>query len=338
MIPPAIRWREHALRGTWLYRALRFLGRLRHKGKARRVRKIALEMAKRVYRRLPAVQRETRQMAVVFGCHRSGTTILMDCLDLDIRTKSFGELGLTGPNPMPPEKLYPDAHGNRRLPAHEIWAIAKHERSPLVIAKLLRESQHASRILDSLPGARAVWIYRNYRDVAMSHLTHWSDTLCARKIRPIYDGATNEHWASEEASDKTRAIIREFYKPDMMPGDAGALLWYSRNVLFFEQGLDTDQRVWLVRYEDFARMPQREFEKILRFLDYSYPGDHVVRDVHTRAIGRGAALEIAPAIRDICDRLLKRLDDARSLRLEDPTLATRRAMETVPPAKCVSGC
>jgi hypothetical protein len=235
----------------------------------------------------------------------------MSCLDRDLRTHSYGEAGLSGPNPLPPDRLYDDARGRRLLPPPEIERMTARERAPLLIAKTLRESQHASRILDELPSARGIWIYRNYRDVARSHMTYWYETVGMKKLQPVLDGATDAHWASERVSEETRAIVREHLSPQAGPADAAALLWYARNALYFEQRLDVHNRVLLVRYEDIVSSPVESFEKIYDFLSCTFPGKRIVSNVHARALGRGRDLTLSPGVRQVCEGMMERLDEAR---------------------------
>jgi hypothetical protein len=250
-----------------------------------------------------------KRLVFIFACQRAGTTMLTHCFRRDRRSKVYGEDGLAGT-------------ALRLKPYEEIEQIVARERATLLIAKPVVESQHATKLLDHFSNARAIWMYRDYRDVADSSLRRFGTESTIRNLRPVVDlwngkprrGSPGDgySWASEGVSRDTQAIVARYFAEDMPTHDAKALFWYVRNVLFFEQELDLHPRVMLCRYEDLVTHPSVVMRTVYSFLQVQYPGDHIVETVHSASIGVGSSLDIEPRIRHLCDELLQRLDQVRA--------------------------
>src|SRR5690606_31558450 len=110
-------------------------------------------------------------------------------------------------------------------------------------------SQNARRLIEAIPGLKAIWLFRRYADVASPDLKLFGPRNGIDNLRPI---AANdpEDWRCENLGAATRRVIESFFDEDMSPYDAAALFWYVRNALLFEQRLDEEPSVLLVRYED----------------------------------------------------------------------------------------
>jgi len=129
-----------------------------------------------------------------------------------------------------------------------------------------------------------------------------------KNLRPIVQPDLGTHWASEGVSEHTREIVTRYFSEDMPAYDAKALLWYVRNVLFFEQGLHERPSVFLCKYEDFVTRPATVMQSIYRFLESPYPGNFVVKKVHNRSVGLGQDIEIREELDRLCVDLLQKLD------------------------------
>jgi hypothetical protein len=273
---------------------------------------LTIRIMKRIYQQIGLSGNHSKQLIFIFGCQRSGTTMLERCLERDLRTKLYGQYDLRDKVTDASKLAYADAHGPRLKPYDEIKQIIAKEKASLLIVKPLRESQHAISLLDYFSGSKIIWVYRNYQDVANSNIARWGDGVGIRKLRPIFDGATGDHWAAEHVSEETRAVVKEYFSEDMLPADAGALYWYTRNSLFFELGLDKHPGVFLLRYESFVTEPDWTMGQLYRFLNAPYPGSRLVNHIHQNSVNRGKHIRISPEIEALCDELLQRLDKVYS--------------------------
>lgn len=263
---------------------------------------------KRTYQWLALDRDAPKRIVFIFGCQRSGTTMLVHCFRRDQRSSLYGEGGL--------------ANKSLRLrPYSEIEQIIARDKATLIVAKPIVESQHAVKLLDYFDQARAIWMYRDYRDVADSSLRKFGTESTFRNLQPIVERARGSHparegrpddgysWASENVSEHTQEIVARYFSEDMPIYDAKALFWYVRNILFFEQKLDQDPRTTLCRYKDIVSRPQQVMQNVYRFLQVDYPGDHITVDIHQRSVGVGNKAEIGEDIRHLCDDLMSKLDE-----------------------------
>jgi hypothetical protein len=184
------------------------------------------------------------------------------------------------------------------------------DRQPIIVIKPLAESQRAAELLDYFPGSKIIWLYRHYQDVASSNLKAFGRNQGIEDLRPIVLRRPC-NWRSENVTEETWQTIRHFFAEEMNPYDAAALFWYARNRLFFEQGLADNPRVYLCRYEELVRAPADVMRRLYAFLDLSYPGDHIVKAVRSRAVGavgKDRRFQLSAAVELLCAEMLERLD------------------------------
>ncbi|MCB0187535.1 MAG: hypothetical protein KDE31_24875, partial [Caldilineaceae bacterium] len=178
----------------------------------------------------------------IFGCQRSGTSLLTRVFFRDLNAKVYRETSALSSS---------DQESQRRKlrmnSLDEIKQILGRDRASLIVLKPLVESQRAPEILRCFPNARALWLYRHYKDVAASNLQAFGMDNGINDLRPIVRGES-QNWRSEGTSAETREQVSKFFHETMNPYDAAALFWYARNRLFFELALDTNERVRLCQY------------------------------------------------------------------------------------------
>ena len=238
-------------------------------------------------------------IAWIMGCQRSGTTMLLDIFDRDLRVRAFRDVGAltTG-----------GGAGSIRLnPLDQVEAEFRRMRSPFAVAKPLADGHRARVLLDRFPRSRIIWMYRDFRDVASSDLRYFGERNGIRNLAPMVD-ADPDNWRSAGVSDEVQAVVRRHFSEEMKPYDAGALFWYARNALFFEQDLPTHDRVLLLRYEEFTEAPEAWIHHLYRWLGQDFPGPSLVKEVHTRAVGRDRALDLSPEVIHLCRSMQERMD------------------------------
>lgn len=232
----------------------------------------------------------------ILGCQRSGTSVMSRVFFRDINATVFREKSaLTGRD-----------EGLRYLPFDELDKRMEKQRAPLVVFKMLVESQRAHNFLDSVQGARVIWLFRNYRDVASSNLVKFGKQNGIDDLRPIINGET-DNWRSEACSDTTRNIVRKHFSESMNASDAAALFWYARNRLYYEQDLFRNNHAMLVEYELFVKNPADTMQQIYKFCDRPYPGNILVEEVGTGAVSKGKSLDLSPEIDELCGSMLAQL-------------------------------
>ena len=77
-------------------------------------------------------------------------------------------------------------------------------------------------------------------------------------------------WRGAGMSVETQCFLQEVVAQDIDERSAAALMWYYRNVLFFEQGLHRDPRVRLVCYDDLMSAPHDVLPDLFGFAGITY--------------------------------------------------------------------
>ena len=211
----------------------------------------ALAMVKRSARSIVRARSSERRVVLIFGCQRSGTTMLQQTfLDRSWRILILEEHDrrLVGPGPEPEEtswQEYSTVLGRiHRLPFE------------VVAAKPLVESASATALMDVAGPVQAIWMIRHYAEVARSNVSRFGMDNPYRDLQPIrfrdardwrYRGVTEETWETVTTMSNRR----------LTPLDAAALFWWTRNQLYVDQGLREDDRIRILRYERTSVQPAR---------------------------------------------------------------------------------
>jgi hypothetical protein len=280
----------------------------------------ALTKATRRGIQAPLGSTETRAL-IVLGCQRSGTTMMVETLEKDWRIKTFHEysaLNLTAESRRPWSIRSASRFDIRLGPLDRVAATLSRSRFPLVVLKPLVESQHAGALVEGLDRSVGLWMFRNYRDVARSNVKLFGTDIHRVNLEPIVRRDPS-NWRSERVPADVYDLVSRHYSPDMNPYDGGALFWFARNRLYFELGLDSLDRVALLRYEDLAAEPERWMRVVYGFAGVEFPGPELVADVHPRSVGLGSDLQLTPEIQAACERLWEQLSLATARTSSSPS-------------------
>lgn len=228
-----------------------------------RVRNRTVAMLRWAYWHSRRRSSDETQVVFIFGCQRSGTDMLCRVFERDFRASVLGEQScITG-------------HNGQRLrlkPFAQVKEILQQCRTPLVVAKPLVESQHADSLLRQVSRSKAIWMFRDYRDVARSNVKKFRSQIDA--MRAIV-GRRPGNWRSEGVSDEVHAVVAPHFCESMSRLDAAALMWYARNTLYFERELDQHGDVMLCKYEDLVARPSDTMRRVYEFLEIEFPGSRM---------------------------------------------------------------
>ncbi|MDJ0788664.1 MAG: sulfotransferase domain-containing protein [Myxococcota bacterium] len=238
----------------------------------------------------------TRTPLFLVGCQRSGTNMVMWTLEKAPEVWPYHE------------HLISPAFRNYRLrETAVIDRLVARAPSPVVAFKPVCDSHLTDRLLDRHEGARAVWIYRRFADVANSNVANFGEHV--RDImRWIVQGDTDYlDWRGERLSADAQELVRRCYRPDMSLFEAACLWWWLRNRFFFDLRLAEDPRVLMVRYEDLVSGDAEAFRELYRFAGCGFE-ERYLDDVFSSSIGKQDVPELAPEISDACAAMQQELD------------------------------
>lgn len=248
----------------------------------------------------------TRKTPVfVVGCNRSGTNMVCGAIGRSPHGWDYRE------------RDFSIAFRSYYLRAD--WIIEQLIRrtpAPLVSFGSILDSQFTDDLLARFDGAKALWVYRGYEDVANScarmqwgyELKNFARWIAHGEIERL--GARGERLAPE-----TLRVFRHHFTEDLTLEDAACLYWYMRNRLYFDLDLHNEQRVLLVQYEDAVLNSERAFQEIFDFLGFPFHPT-VIEDVSVTSVGKHPQPMIDRAIEGICSALKSELDACFERRME----------------------
>jgi hypothetical protein len=217
-------------------------------------------MVKHSARSIVRARPDDRHVVLIFGCQRSGTTMLQQTfLDRSWRVFILEEHDrrLVGARPGPEETTWQEystvLRRIRRLPFE------------VVAAKPLVESASATALMDAADAVKAVWMLRHYPEVAQSNVSRFGMDNPYRDLQPIRSRDALD-WRYRGVTDQTWETVTALLNRRLTPFDAAALFWWTRNQLYFDQRLWEDDRIRILRYERACNQP----EEVIRSLS-----DHI---------------------------------------------------------------
>jgi len=180
--------------------------------------------------------------------------------------------------------------------------------APIISFGSILDSQFTDDLLSRFEGARAIWVYRRYEDVANScarmqwgyHLKDLARWVARGELERL--GARGKRISAD-----TVRLFGELFREDLSNEDGACLYWYMRNQLYFDLNLHMDPRVLIVQYEDTVLNKEKAFRRIFGFL--GFPFDPAIIDgIFASSVGKHPCPGIDPAIQEVCDTLKARLD------------------------------
>jgi hypothetical protein len=258
----------------------------------RRTRTLAKRSARAIVRARP----NERRVVLIFGCQRSGTTMLQQTfLDRSWRVLILEEHDrrLVGPGLGPEETTwqeYSTVLGRiRRLPFE------------VVAAKPLVESASATELMDAAGAVKAVWMLRHYSEVARSNVSRFGMDNPYRDLEPIRSRDALD-WRYRGATEETRETVAALLSRRLAPFDAAALFWWTRNQLYFDQRLWQDDRIRVLRYERACNQPSEVVCSLSGHIGVSLPLGSITSRVRVQPL-HPKARELDPDVERLCGKL-----------------------------------
>lgn len=241
----------------------------------------------------------------IVGCHRSGTTMLLNVLRRSPRMQVYDEGD---------KRAF--GQGVRILSQDTLRFLIRQSGASRVVFKPLNDSQNTDKLIEIHPDARAIWIYRDFRDVANSLVEHWGDVQKAH-VEQISTGIYTGPGSSalgERVTPANMDFVRKAHRGDPSSHDAAAVIWFIRNSLYFDLELDINPRVLLVKYEDLCTTSEWHFQRASDFVGCELSAAHFA-DVYTTSIRKQEPPVLDAEIAHACDGLMNRMNKNYELSL-----------------------
>ena len=259
-------------------------------------RRRALALAKRLARSVVRARPDERRVVLIFGCQRSGTTMLQQTfLDRSWRVLILEEHDrcLVGPGAGPEETTWQEYSmvlGRiRRLPFE------------VVAAKPLVESASATALMDAAGTVKAVWMLRPYPDVARSNVSKFGLDNPYQDLQPIRSRDATD-WRYRGMTEETWETVTTLLNRRLTPLDAAALFWWTRNQLYFDQRLWEDDRIRILRYERACNQPDEVIQSLSGYIGVPLPIRSITPRVRVRP-SPPETRELDPDVDRLCGKL-----------------------------------
>jgi hypothetical protein len=260
-------------------------------------RRRALAVAKRLARSIVRARPNERRIVLIFGCQRSGTTMLQQTfLDRSWRVLILEEHDrrLVGP-------------GREETTWQEYSTVLRRIRRlpfEVIAAKPLVESGSAAALMEAAGQVRAVWMLRHYRTVAQSNVNRFGTDNAYRDLQPIRSRDALD-WRYRGATEETLETVTALLNRTLTPLDAAALFWWTRNQLYFDQRLWEDDRIRILRYERACNQPDEVIRSLSDHIGLALPLGSIAQRVRAQPFSP----ETRELNRDV-ERLCRKLWDS----------------------------
>ena len=231
----------------------------------------------------------------ILGVQRSGTTMLIDCLERNPEIEVYGEDSA--------------AMVDWRLRDNEtIRRLIMSSPCKVVTFKPLTDSHRAAELLALSPGSAAIWAFRRFEDRANSAVAKFG-TNNQELLAALSRGERLDAWQALGLSPGNFDLIRSFDYQAMSAQSAAAVFWYVRNSLFFDQGLDERDDVLPLAYEELVANPGPVLRSLCQFMGCTFR-DSMISEVHEKSVGKKPS-NIDARVAALCEPMYQRLRSAQ---------------------------
>jgi len=234
------------------------------------------------------------QVIFVFGCQRSGTTMIDEVIGFSPTVTAYGE----GDLPYFFQEGEPDYL--RLIEWQKVKELLGREKSQFTLLKPLYDSQVATDLLHFVTGSKAIWIYRHYLNTVDSHIKNYrNDHDGIIYIKELFDRKKGI-WKNENLPGDIIEILNKFNGREINSATGYALFWLARNSLFTH--LQDNPDVLLVNYESIITDPVVQFSQIFNFLGVPFKQKYT-GIIHSTAYKKKINFVIDPEMQQLCDEM-----------------------------------
>ena len=247
------------------------------------------------------------RLVFIFGCQRSGTTLLRSFIGLDPRVSDHGE----GDPPFFWQAPVEDPRYIRLVPDAEVERLRCLEKNQVVLIKPLHDSQRAAELLSKWPRSKGVWIFRHFHEVILSHLTYYKGRYEPMPYLHDLLELNIASWKAEGLGEDMQAFIREHRSLATTPTAGFALFWLARNSLLFS---NPHRELISLHYADLVNRPLDALQVLGNHLDMTFDPRYAQLPEH-RERAKALPDPIPPRILDACEKMMSALMESSALKL-----------------------
>ena len=273
-----------------------------------RVRRSVMTGTRSLIRRIGNPSGNSRPVFLV-GAGRSGTSMIVRRLARSWRVEFYNENN-------------PAAFDYYRLRSTDVvHSLIDDSLAPIVLFKPIKDTPRTRSLLSKFPDARVIFTFRHFDDVVNSdrrkfyneagEINHPKHNLPKDRRTPVvrWMDSDFDEFADEPPPESTREWMRSRWSPDLNLESNIALHWLFMNRMYFDLGLDRDERVELAQYEEIVSAPDHAFQAICEFIGLPYH-TRISDGVFSTSVQRHPPPTLDPGIRSDCEALWQRMCEA----------------------------
>ena len=239
----------------------------------------------------------TNTTLIILACNRSGKTTLLNVINHSSECLIYTETSKA-------------ACKNYRIKSlGTIKFLTTKNREKTVVFETAHDLQYANVLLNLHPLTKVIWLFRNYHDVVNDAVKRFGN---AQKniMLAIVEGRCNKYINAimEGMKPDTLKLVKRISNKNMSSEDGAALLWYVRNLIYFDLKLYRDPRVLLANYDDLATEPIQYFRWIFDFIACPFYEEYV-KDINASHVRKTPLPLIDSGIELLCNEMMERLNE-----------------------------
>jgi hypothetical protein len=246
---------------------------------------------------------KTAQPIFVMGYGRSGTTMLLDAFEHDMRIEVLGEND-------------PRVAENYILLPAKVAPTISASRAAAIVMKPILDSFNVRELLVAHPRARVIWAFRHFDPVISSAVKMFGSRV-ADELRDLVVYGTGNGWLARGVPGETLEILRGLDSSEFGTNDWMALVWWSVNRTLLSADIANHDRLLLVQYEDLVRDPSTSMERLYDFMGLRYRESAGEWIKSPATPNKGQSVPLLPPIRCMCEELITHIHDQWECTKED---------------------
>lgn len=173
-----------------------------------------------------------------------------------------------------------------------------------VLLKPIVETLRAKELLDTFENSLCIFQTRHPFDAINSMIRFFGEG----HVRAVKNWVDTDFEMFPQLPKNERDYVREYCTADLSLADASALYWIVYNNAYFYLGLNSDNRVKLVSYENLVQQADETIASACAFLGIE-PRNRMTREIYSSSIGRNNPPSINVDLEQRCEEIWNKLQD-----------------------------
>jgi len=233
------------------------------------------------------------QLVFIMGYGRSGTTMLLNSFERDMRIEVLGEND-------------PRIAENYVLVCENIAPALEACKAEVLVMKPILNSFDAEVLLNDFRDSKLIWMIRDYKDVVASASDRFGPTV-ADYMRQHVRFGEGDNWLARGLPRESLKELNKLNTETFTDHDWMALVWWAVNKTICIHDLCKSERLLLVKYEELVRNVGAHMHRAYEFIGLPYaqrPGAYM----HAASVGKGADTKLDETVNQMCLDLSLEID------------------------------